>query len=44
MLLEYVKSDQEVLFLALDALHVALSAGLPVFSEKCSKWGANHLD
>ena len=33
-----------MLFYALDALHVELSAGLPLFLEKCSKCGADHLD
>ena len=43
VLLEYVKGDKELLILALDALYIALSAGLPVISEKCSKCGADHL-
>ena len=33
-----------MLFQTLDTLHMVLSAGLPVLSEKCSKYGADHVD
>ena len=43
VLLEFIKGVKELLIYALDAIHIALSAGLPVISEKCSKCGAEHL-